>query len=66
MNAITEPTDSSDLPELRIEGAVATIRLRRPAQANRLSADDLERLAALIAEVDARPEVLVLLLRGSG
>lgn len=53
-------------PELTIDGAVATITLRRPAQANRLSAEDLEVLSALITQVNARPEVLVLLLRGTG
>lgn len=53
-------------PALDIDGAIATITLRRPAQANRLTADDLEQLATLLAEVNARPEVLVLLLRGNG
>jgi enoyl-CoA hydratase len=52
-------------PELTIDGAVARITLRRPEQANRLSAEDLEQLAAHIAEVNGRDEVLVLQL-GSG
>jgi enoyl-CoA hydratase/carnithine racemase len=54
------------LPELAFEGAVATITLRRPEQANRLTPDDLERLTALLAEVNGRPEILVLMLRGTG
>ena len=53
-------------PELAVNGAIATITLRRPEQANRLTPDDLKRLAALLAEVDARPDILVLLLRGTG
>lgn len=53
-------------PELRIAGAIATITLQRPEQANRLTADDLDRLDALIAEVNACDEVLVLQLRGTG
>jgi enoyl-CoA hydratase len=53
-------------PDLQIDGAIATITLRRPEQANRLSADDLDRLGALIADVNARHDVLVLLLRGTG
>lgn len=53
-------------PELDFDGAIATITLRRPAQANRLTADDLERLAALLVEVNDRPDILVLLLRGTG
>ncbi len=53
-------------PELTVDGAVATITLRRPDQANRLTPDDLAQLAALLAQVNAMPGVLVLLLRGTG
>ena len=53
-------------PELSTAGAVATITLRRPDQANRLSADDLAQIAALVAEVNGRPEILVLQLRSTG
>ncbi len=53
-------------PELRVDGAIATITLRRPDQANRLTVDDLACLGALIADVNGRDEVLVLQLRGSG
>lgn len=54
------------LPELTSQGGVATITLRRPEQANRLTPEDLQCLAGLIAEVNGRPEVLVLQLRGTG
>lgn len=57
---------TSATPELTIEGAVARITLRRPDQANRLSAEDLEHLAAHIAEVNAREDVLVLQLGSTG
>jgi len=57
---------NSSTPQLRIEGAVATITLCRPEQANRLGPDDLEQLAELIARVNALPEILVLQLRGQG
>ncbi|MES2532836.1 MAG: enoyl-CoA hydratase-related protein [Pseudomonadota bacterium] len=53
-------------PELTVAGAVATITLRRPDQANRLTPEDLATLASHIAEVNALPDVLVLQLRGSG
>lgn len=56
----------NDVPELTIDGRVATIVLRRPQQANRLNADDLAAIARHIAAVNARPEVLVLQLRGHG
>lgn len=61
MNAIM-----NNLPELTCDGPVATITLRRPAQANRLTADDLEHLATLIEEVNQRPDILVLQLRSTG
>lgn len=54
------------IPELEIDGAVARITLRRPAQANRLEPDDLVSLAEHIATVNARPEVLVLVLQSGG
>ena len=53
-------------PELAIEGAVATITLRRPEAANRLEPDDLSMLAAHIAQVNASEEVLVLRLESTG
>jgi enoyl-CoA hydratase len=56
----------NDLPELTLDGAVATITLRRPSQANRLTIDDLERLAALIDDVNGQPGILVLQLRATG
>lgn len=54
------------LPQLSIDGTIAVITLRRPAQANRLTIDDLVRLGELIAEVNGRDEVLVLQLRSTG
>jgi enoyl-CoA hydratase len=57
---------NASTPDLTVAGHVATITLRRPDQANRLGADDLERIAALIAQVNAQPEVLVLQLRATG
>jgi enoyl-CoA hydratase len=53
-------------PELLIEGAVARITLRRPAQANRLEPEDLTALAEHVAAINARPEVLVLVLQAEG
>jgi enoyl-CoA hydratase len=57
---------SSGTPELYVEGAIATITLRRPEQANRLTPDDLDRLQQLVAEVNAKDDILVLQLRGTG
>jgi len=53
-------------PELTIEGAVATITLRRPEQANRLEPDDLAAIRDHVAAVDADSAVRVLVLRSTG
>ncbi|WP_157265226.1 enoyl-CoA hydratase/isomerase family protein [Azohydromonas aeria] len=63
----TRPDDpAGQPPELHFDGAIATITLRRPAVANRLELPDLDVLQAQLAEVNARPEVLVLRLRALG
>ena len=51
-----EPTT----PPLTINGRIATIRLRNPAYANRLSPADLDVIKQHLATVNASPEVLVL------
>ena len=53
-------------PELAVDGRIATITLRRPQQANRLSPDDLAALAEHVESVNAMPQVLVLQLRAGG
>jgi len=53
-------------PELAVDGRVATITLRRPAQANRLELEDLRLLREQLARVDGDPRVLVLRLASTG
>jgi enoyl-CoA hydratase len=53
-------------PDLQIHGAVATITLRRPQQANRLEPDDLAAISEHVARVNAQPAVSVLRLQASG
>ena len=53
-------------PELRIESAVATIALRRPAEANRLGPEDLVALADHLALINQSEQVLVLRLQATG
>lgn len=53
-------------PALAIDGAVATITLRRPQVANRLEIVDLDTLLAQLAEVDAAAGVRVLRLTAEG
>jgi enoyl-CoA hydratase/carnithine racemase len=53
-------------PELHVEGAVATLTLRRPQQANRLEPDDLLAISEHVARVNATPAVLVLRVQATG
>jgi enoyl-CoA hydratase len=57
---------SAAVPELRIDGAVATITLRRPLQANRLEPDDLAAICDHVAQVNAQTAVSVLRLQAGG
>lgn len=59
-------TTDAALPELKVQGAVATITLRRPDKANRLGPDDLAAMLDHIAAVNAMTQVLVLRLQSTG
>ncbi len=61
MNPATPPADEGP-PSLTIDGAVATIRLRRPAQRNSLHGVDLHTLLRHFAQLDADPAVRVVVL----
>lgn len=54
------------LPSLAIDGAVATLTLRRPEVANRLAPEDLVALREHVDTVNNAPGVLVLVLRAEG
>ena len=49
-----------DTPELQVAGPVATITLRRPDQANRLTPDDLAALAGALHDMGVRNYALQL------
>ncbi len=53
-------------PSLHIDGAVATLTLQRPEQANRLQADDLALMVEHLARVNADPSLRVLRLQALG
>lgn len=53
-------------PQLDIDGPLARITLRRPRVANRLELEDLQTLQAQLQQVQALPEVRVLLLQAQG
>ena len=53
-------------PELHVDGAIATLTLRRPQQANRLEPGDLLAISEHVARVNATPQVLVLRVQATG
>lgn len=53
-------------PQLEINGPIATITLRRPEQANRLEAEDLNILGEHIAAINRLNDVLVLRVQSTG
>jgi enoyl-CoA hydratase/carnithine racemase len=54
------------LPTLEIDGHVATLALRRPQAANKLTPEDLPELVRHVETVNGSPEVLVLVVRSEG
>lgn len=75
MNVVTEVHSSASEmrvltegapPSLEVAGAVATIRLNRPRQHNRLEPEDLLRLLQLLERVEAERALRVLVLTGTG
>ena len=58
--SVPPSTSAPTTPELRIDGSIATIRLRNPSYANRLSPTDLDAIRAHIETVNANSRVLVL------
>lgn len=53
-------------PSLHIEGPVATITLRRPAEHNRIDPDDPKVILGLLEQVEAAPGVAALVITGEG
>ncbi|OZI79654.1 enoyl-CoA hydratase/isomerase family protein [Bordetella genomosp. 2] len=51
---------AADTPQLTVDGTVATLRLRKPAVANRLSPHDLDALRAHLETVNGDERILVL------
>ncbi|MBB4845531.1 enoyl-CoA hydratase/carnithine racemase [Paucibacter oligotrophus] len=53
-------------PTLELDGSLARITLRRPRLANRLEIEDLQTLREQLRQINANPQIRVLLLRGEG
>src|SRR6201992_1878984 len=57
---------SDDPALLRIDGAIATITLNRPAAFNSINLAIAQKLEALVAEVEANDDIRVLVIEGEG
>ncbi len=63
---LSRQATESSTPQLTLQGAVATIRLQRPQQHNRLDPQDLPVLRDHITTVSQNPNIHLLVLTGSG
>lgn len=59
-------THPGQLPELIIQGPVATLRLNRPELANRLEVEDLKTLQRMLEQVNSNHDIRVLRLTATG
>jgi enoyl-CoA hydratase len=59
-------TDTASTPVLDVDGARATIRLKRPKHLNRLQPEDLDVLSKLFDRIESDPAIRVLVLTGTG
>jgi enoyl-CoA hydratase/carnithine racemase len=53
-------------PELTLDGAVATIRLRRPGQHNRIAPEDSDTIRGYLSQLESNPALRALVITGSG
>jgi enoyl-CoA hydratase len=63
---MSDTTIPGATPELHIDGALATVTLRRPAVGNRMELEDLDTVLEQVARVNADLAVRVLCLRSGG
>lgn len=63
--AVSAAADPDPPPSVAIDGAVATIRLARPARRNALRPSDLQALRDVFAALDARSDVRVVLIEAA-
>lgn len=65
-SAPTATALASQPPELNVDGAVATIRLRRPATHNRIEPDDVGVISRYLSELNGMPAVRVIVFQSEG
>lgn len=64
--AASESTNVASAPLLQIDGAVATITLRRPATHNRIEPDDVPMLRGYLRQLNANAAVRVIIFASTG
>ena len=66
MSAAAKTRDEGSLPTLAITGSRATLHLNRPEVMNRVQPEDIVQILSLLAEVEANPEIRVLVVASTG
>ena len=66
MSAAAQTTDEGSQPTLSIQGSRATLHLNRPKVMNRIQPEDIVAIMGFLAEVEANPEVRVLVIASTG
>ena len=66
MSAAVKTRDEGSLPTLAIAGSRATLHLHRPEVMNRVQPEDIVQILGLLAEVEANPEIRVLVIASGG
>ena len=64
--AAAQVTDEGSLPTLSIKGSRATLHLNRPKVMNRVQPEDIAEIMRFLAEVEANPEIRVLVIASTG
>ncbi len=66
MSAAAQTTDEGSQPTLSIQGSRATLHLNRPKVMNRIQPEDILAILGFLSEVEANPDVRVLVIASTG
>ena len=66
MSAAAQTTDEGSQPTLSIQGSRATLHLNRPKVMNRIQPEDIIAILGFLSEVEANPDVRVLVIASTG
>ena len=66
MRAAAQTKDEGSLPTLSIQGSRATLHLNRPLVMNRVQPEDIVEIMRILGQVEANPDVRVLVIASTG